>query len=53
MRELTSMELQAVSGGELSHFEAAVITVGLMALAMSSPAVIAAGSIALLYYAWC
>jgi len=53
MRDLTISELQAVSGGELSQFEAAAITIGLMALAASSPVVIAAGTLALLYYAWC
>jgi len=53
MRELTSPELEAVSGGGLSNYEAAVITLGLMALGASSPVVIAVGAAALIYYAWC
>jgi lactobin A/cerein 7B family class IIb bacteriocin len=52
MRELTSSELEAVSGG-LSNYEAAVLTIGLMALGASSPIVIGVGVAALIYYAWC
>ncbi len=52
MRELTSPELEVVSGGGLSDFEAAMITIGLMALS-PTPLVIGVGAVALLYYAWC
>ncbi|HEX6997065.1 MAG TPA: hypothetical protein VF322_02910 [Gammaproteobacteria bacterium] len=52
MRELTSPELDVVSGGGLSNYEAALITLGLMALS-PTPLVIGVGAIALLYYAWC
>lgn len=53
MRELTSPELEAVSGGGFSNYEAAMLTLGLMALGISSPIVIGVGAAALLYYAWC
>ena len=53
MRELTSSELDAVSGGGLSNYEAAVLTIGLMALGATSPIVIGVGVAALIYYAWC
>lgn len=53
MRELTITELGAVSGGGLSNFEAAMLTIGLMALGAASPVVIGVGVAALIYYAWC
>lgn len=53
MRELTLNELEAVSGGGLSHYEAAMLTLGLMAIGASSPIVIGVGVGALIYYAWC
>jgi len=53
MRELTMNELDAVSGGEFSNYEAAVLTLGLMALGISSPVVIGVGVAALIYYAFC
>jgi hypothetical protein len=52
MRELTKPELEAVSGGELTEAQAAMLTVGLMALG-GTPLVIGVGTLALLYYAWC
>jgi hypothetical protein len=52
MRELTREELAAVSGGELTEGQAAAITVSLMAMS-ATPLVIAVGTVALLYYAWC
>jgi hypothetical protein len=52
MRELTRRELTAVSGGTLTDGQAAAITVGLMAMS-ATPLVIAVGTFALLYYAWC
>ncbi|HEX7080583.1 MAG TPA: hypothetical protein VF329_06180 [Gammaproteobacteria bacterium] len=54
MRELTCSELQFVSGGELTEAEADVglMTLSLMALC-PTPLVLAVGSAALIYYAWC
>lgn len=53
MRELTFNELESVSGGELTQYQAAMLTIGLMALGAASPIVIGVGVAALIYYAWC
>ena len=50
MKPLDASEIEQVSGG-LSAMEGAALTVGLMALAATSPFVIGAGCVALIGYA--
>jgi hypothetical protein len=52
MRELSFNEVEEVSGGKLTKVESATLTVGLMAIS-ATPAVLAVGAFALIYYAWC
>lgn len=52
MRELEHRELAAVSGGETYGVLSPLVTLSLMALT-PTPLVLAVGTAALLYYAWC
>ena len=52
MRDLTTPEMGAVSGGQLTEAEAAAATIALMAVS-TTPLVVVVGTLALLYYAWC
>ena len=52
MRKLSSSELEVVSGGELTTAETTMMTLSLMALC-PTPLVLAVGTAALVYYAWC
>jgi hypothetical protein len=50
MRELNFSEVKDVEGGTYSYVEAAAMTVGLMALAPASVAVVTTGLVALTFY---
>lgn len=52
MRELSHLELEAVSGSEVLESGPPVMTLSLMVLC-PTPLVLGVGAAALLYYAWC
>lgn len=51
METMNVQEINEVSGARLSAYEAAEITLGLMAI--GGPVAVGVGALALMYYAWC